>query len=128
MRKLRETDLLSVFPPCEKMTETTMLPHGRVSQASSPEELNIIMSLWDAASLAMTLRTRLSRLRIFFSSDLRNGMNPARSACLHGDDIGYSPALSSERTLCGVNARCDKAIIDAAFAASVSSFIPVLSE
>ena len=56
-----------------------MLPSGRLSETSSPSELYIRISLIDQESMAMTLRVRLSRLRIPFSIPLRKGMKPPQS-------------------------------------------------
>ena len=73
-RKLRETVLFSVFPPCWKMAVTETVPIGRVSYLSSFKELYISTSVTCQASIAMIFTMRLSRAWTACSSRFMKGM------------------------------------------------------
>ena len=75
LRRLRDTLLSSVLPPCLKMVCTDTLPKGRESQVNSPRELYIMMSLTLYDSIAATFMALGSLLLISLSMRFMNGMN-----------------------------------------------------
>ena len=77
--RLLETLLFSIASPCLNTTDTETLPIGLTSQVSSSRELYIITLLIELDTIATTLSTRESRLRISFSSLSRNGTSAEAS-------------------------------------------------
>ena len=149
--KLLDTVLFSVFPPLQKMTDAVMLPRGLVSHVSSPSELNIMMSLCESESLAITFVTLPSFAVIFCSRLFRKGRNSSALADRQLWRIGYRschpspesvppyPALPMsvfpasfpiipDAALSTCFLACPPAIIAAALAAASMSVIPVFSE
>ena len=80
--KLLDALLFSDLPSFWKIAVTLMLPIGLVSYVSSPSELNIITSVTELDSRAMTLTILLSLDVMAFSRSRRKGRNVDALVCL----------------------------------------------